>query len=66
MTKRSALYHHHRSSGASFVEFRGWQLPGAFSTPEAEVAQVEQSVGLADLSYRAKFETAGRLINEGL
>jgi len=57
ITKRSALYHHHRTVGAWFVEHHGWELPGRFAAPEAEAAQVLGGVGLADLSYRAKFET---------
>lgn len=55
--KRSALFHHHRASRAVFVEHHGWQMPAMFSTPEQEATDVRSGVGLADLSYRAKFET---------
>jgi glycine cleavage system aminomethyltransferase T len=54
--KRSALHHLHASSGAVFVEHHGWQIPAAFSTPQTEAEVVKKDVGLADLSYRAKFE----------
>src|SRR5271155_5836267 len=56
--KRSALFHHHEHSGATLAEYQGWQLPSFFTTPEAEAAHVSNIAGLADISYRAKFETA--------
>jgi glycine cleavage system aminomethyltransferase T len=56
--KHSALFHHHRHAGATFTDYHGWELPSGFSNPETEAAHVEEFVGLADLSYRAKFETA--------
>jgi glycine cleavage system aminomethyltransferase T len=56
--KRSALFHHHEHSGATIGEYHGWQLPSFFTAPEAEAAHVSNVVGLADISYRAKFETA--------
>ncbi len=55
--KRSALFHHHRSSGAVFREHYGWELPASYSKPDEEIAHVRASVGLADVSYRIKFET---------
>lgn len=58
--KRSALYHHHQRSGATFGEHHGWHLPVSFSTPETEAAQAAQSAGLADLSHRLKFESVGQ------
>lgn len=63
--KRSALYHHHRHSGATFGEYHGWHLPASFSTPEAEAAHIQEFVGLADLSYRARFETASQPARNG-
>jgi glycine cleavage system aminomethyltransferase T len=58
--KRSALYHHHQRSKATFAEYHGWQLAASFSTAEAEAAQAAQSAGLADLSYRVKFEATAQ------
>jgi glycine cleavage system aminomethyltransferase T len=58
--KRSALFHHHEQSGATFAEYHGWRLPAFFATPEAEAAHVANIVGLADISHRAKFETISR------
>jgi heterotetrameric sarcosine oxidase gamma subunit len=55
--KRSALFHHFEQSGAAFAEYHGWQLPARFEGAEAEAAQVSEAVGMADVSYRAKFES---------
>lgn len=56
--KRSALFHTHRAAGVKFAERHGWAMPASFSKPEEEVAGVRSRVGLADISYRAKFLTA--------
>jgi glycine cleavage system aminomethyltransferase T len=55
--KRSALFHLHQLAGAKFVERHGWEMPFSFASPESERSQVREQVGLADLSYRAKFDT---------
>jgi heterotetrameric sarcosine oxidase gamma subunit len=56
--KRSALFHHYKRFGATVAGYHGWQLPSSFTTPEAEAAHVSNVAGLADISYRAKFESA--------
>jgi glycine cleavage system aminomethyltransferase T len=58
--KRSALYHRHQRSRANFADYHGWLLPASFSTAEAEATQAAESAGLADLSYRSKFETCSQ------
>jgi glycine cleavage system aminomethyltransferase T len=58
--KRSALHHHHQRAGATLREYYGWQLPATFSTAEAETERVAGAAGLADISYRPKFESAVR------
>jgi glycine cleavage system aminomethyltransferase T len=58
--KRSALYHHHQRARATFADYYGWQLPASFSTAEAEAKQAAQSAGLADFSYRTKFESCNQ------
>ena len=63
--KRSALFHHHQHAGATFAEYDGWELPSGFSAPETEAAHVRTFVGLADISYRAKFETASAPARNG-
>jgi heterotetrameric sarcosine oxidase gamma subunit len=55
--KRSALFHLHQASGARFAEHLGWLMPDCFSTPEEEADGARARVGLADVSYRAKFLT---------
>jgi glycine cleavage system aminomethyltransferase T len=54
--KRSALFYLHQRQGASFIEYRGWELPAFFSSPEREAAHVRESVGLADQSDLLKFD----------
>jgi glycine cleavage system aminomethyltransferase T len=55
--KRSALFHLHKKSGAKFAERYDWVMPIAFSSAELEKSQVRENAGLADLSYRTKFDT---------
>jgi glycine cleavage system aminomethyltransferase T len=55
--KRSALFHLHQRAGAKFVERHGWEMPVRFTSPGSEESQVREQVGLADLSYRTKFDT---------
>ena len=54
--KRSALFHLQQSYGASFIEHYGWTLPAFFKSPEGEAEGARSGVGIADTSYRAKFE----------
>lgn len=54
--RKSALFYLHRRSGANFEEHHGWTLPASFQPAEAEAASVRAAVGLADISYRAKFD----------
>jgi glycine cleavage system aminomethyltransferase T len=54
--KRSALFHHHKRMGATFGDRHGWEIPRSFSAPKTEAAGVRNGVGLADISYRSKFE----------
>jgi glycine cleavage system aminomethyltransferase T len=55
--KRSALFYLHQRSGAKFAECHGWEMPFSFASPEAEESQVRRHAGVADLSYRQKFDT---------
>ncbi len=42
------------------MEHAGWEIPGHFSSAEKDAAAVRNSVGLGDLSYRAKFDSRKR------
>jgi glycine cleavage system aminomethyltransferase T len=55
--KRSSLFYLHQRAGAKFNERHGWEMPGSFTSPELEKFRAREHVGLADLSYRAKFDT---------
>lgn len=54
--KRSALFHLCQRDSASFIEHHGWTLPAFYQAPETEAKETRAGVGLADISYRAKFE----------
>ncbi len=56
--KRSALHHHHQKAGALWTQLDGWELPASFGAVEQEVAQAREGVGVADISYFRKFESA--------
>jgi glycine cleavage system aminomethyltransferase T len=43
--------------GAHFGSYAGWEVPESFVVPETEAGQVRSGVGLADLSFRSKYET---------
>lgn len=55
--KHSSLFYLHQRAGAKFSERYGWEIAGSFTSPELEKTQVSEQAGLADLSYRSKFET---------
>jgi glycine cleavage system aminomethyltransferase T len=55
--KRSALFYLHQRAGAKFAECHGWEMPFSFASPGTEESQVREHAGLADLSYRQKFDT---------
>lgn len=58
--KRSSLFYCHQQSGAGFTEHQGWEIPAFFLSPEKEVAQVRDTVGLSDQSYLLKFDLKER------
>ena len=45
------------------AEHHGWQTPAAFSSEQDEVAQVQRSAGLADVSWTAKLDLKGPGVN---
>ena len=57
--KQSALLHEHQQMKASMTEHHGWLTPARFTSADQEAAQVRESVGLADLSWMARFELKG-------
>jgi glycine cleavage system aminomethyltransferase T len=59
--KRSALFHLHARSGAVFTDRQGWEMPEKFSSPVAEATQTRAAAGLADISYRPKFDSQARV-----
>src|SRR5688572_33244133 len=55
--KLSPIHRQHKEAGATFAAIDAWQIPEVFTSVESEVTLVRQGVGIADLSYRAKFDS---------
>src|SRR2546421_11992844 len=54
--KRTALYHHHQSAGATWTHRYDWEIPAFFRGVEEEAARVRIGVGVSDVSFLQKFE----------
>jgi len=57
--KTTPLYKLHRTMGARFVDFSGWQMPVWFSGLNKEHMKVRESVGIFDVSHMGEIEIAG-------
>src|SRR5262245_33372211 len=57
---RTPLHPWHACHGARFIERDGWQLPGMYSTAEAEAEAAHKHVALADISAFAKVSLRGQ------
>ena len=55
----SAIHHRHLALGASMVDEGGWQRPSYYTGSEEELARVNASVGVCDIS------SVGKIIVEG-
>ncbi len=51
---RTPLYSKHRSLGARFVEFAGWEMPLEYGSIAEEVRAVRSSCGLFDVSHMGR------------
>ncbi len=59
MLKRTPLYETHRSLGARFTEFGGWDMPVQYTGILAEHRAVRTQAGLFDLSHMGEIEVRG-------
>ncbi len=59
MPKRTPLYDTHRSLGARFTEFGGWDMPVQYTGILAEHRAVRTQAGLFDLSHMGEIEVRG-------
>ncbi|HVM96694.1 MAG TPA: hypothetical protein VMT89_09910, partial [Candidatus Acidoferrales bacterium] len=57
--KRTPLYERHRSLGARFVEFGGWEMPVQYTGILDEHQAVRERVGLFDVSHMGEIEIRG-------
>jgi aminomethyltransferase len=60
MMKTLHLASIHRSLGAQFIEFAGWEMPLSYSSLAEEHLAVRQAVGLFDVSHMGEFRVSGR------
>src|SRR3990172_2583451 len=57
--KKTELYDHHRSLGAKFFEFHGWETPLEYSGVIKEHEAVRTAAGLFDVSHMGAIEVGG-------
>ncbi|MFC6722933.1 glycine cleavage system aminomethyltransferase GcvT [Halobium palmae] len=57
--QKPALYQVHKSSGADFTDFGGWEMPVAFDSISTEHSAVRQSVGVFDVSHMSEVSVSG-------
>lgn len=58
--KRTPLYERHRSHGAKFTEFGGWDMPVQYTGLVDEHHTVRQAAGLFDVSHMGEVVVSGR------
>src|SRR5256886_12160686 len=59
MASRTPLYDRHRSAGARFIEFGGWEMPLLYTGIVEEHLTVRKTVGLFDVSHMGKIFVEG-------
>ena len=59
MASRTPLYDRHRSAGARFIEFGGWEMPLQYTGIVEEHVTVRNAVGLFDVSHMGKIFIEG-------
>jgi aminomethyltransferase len=55
----TALYDQHKTAGASFTDFGGWQMPLKYTSELAEHHAVRNAAGLFDLSHMGEIWVTG-------
>jgi len=64
--KLSPIHRRHLALGARMMEEEGWWRPEAYTSPAEEVAMVRRSVGIIDVSPRAKLDLKGEDVQSTL
>jgi aminomethyltransferase len=63
MASRTPLYDWHRSTGARFIEFNGWEMPLQYAGIVEEHLTVRKAVGLFDVSHMGKIFVEGPAVH---
>src|SRR5207247_9026093 len=61
MALRTPLFEWHRTAGARFIEFGGWEMPLQYSGIVDEHLAVRRAVGLFDVSHMGKICIEGSM-----
>lgn len=59
MAKRTPLYEIHKTAGAKFTEFCGWEMPVLYSSIVQEHSAVRKSAGIFDISHMGQIFVKG-------
>lgn len=59
MTQKTPLFQQHRDSGATMINFHGWELPLHYGSQINEHQQVRQAAGMFDVSHMLVIEVKG-------
>lgn len=57
--KRSPLHAIHEKNNAKFVDQSGWEVPGAYTSPESEYSALRNQCGLIDLCHLSRYRING-------
>ena len=58
--KLTAMHHRHIALGATMRDYRGWQRPSSYTSPEQELEAVHKAGGFSDISPLGKLYIQGR------
>jgi len=60
MAKKTAMYELHKSLGARFTEFGGWEMPVRYTSIKEEHMAVRERAGVFDLSHMGQIRVRGK------
>ena len=58
--KKSPFFESHKSLGARFISFAGWQMPFAYQSPAQEHLQTRKTGGIFDVSHMGEIRVKGK------
>ncbi len=58
--KKTPFFESHKSQGARFISFAGWQMPFSYKSPALEHVQTRKNGGLFDVSHMGQIKVKGK------